>query len=169
MPGGADTFQLFQYINGVTLEEAIQSNSEIDDMAKQIVGAETDDKRKAYLIYLWICENISYDNGKEEAAKTPSEVSSGAIVAYTTRTGICFDFSCLYVAMCRAVDLNVRFIVGMAYSGSVWGDHAWNQVYYPKESRWIDVDTTFGSSGINYFDRPYFELDHKDGSIQGEW
>ena len=161
---------LTKYFNGVTLNEAVRSNSEIDDLAKEIVDSETDDEQKAYLIYLWICENIEYDNSKAaKIAKDSSEVSSGAVVAYTTRKGVCFDFSCLYVAMCRAVGLNVRFVIGLGFTGTTWGDHAWNQVYYPKEDRWIDVDTTFGSSGINYFDRPHFYLDHKDGVIQGEW
>ena len=167
---GTDRFGLIRYFNGVTLGEAVRSNAGIDDTAKQIVGEETDDKRKAYLIYLWICENLTYDNSKAAAiTKNPADVSSGAAVAFSTRKGVCFDFSCLYVAMCRAVGLKVRFIVGLGFSGDVWGDHAWNQAYYPKEDRWIDVDTTFGSSGINYFDRPYFYLDHKDGIIEGEW
>lgn len=163
-------FKLIRYINAISLDEAVNSNSEIDYTAKEIVAAETDDKQKAYLIYLWICKNIKYDNSKAAMiAHNPSEVSSGAIVAYTTRTGVCFDFSCLYVAMCRAVGLKVRFITGLGFTGTAWGDHAWNQAYYTKEDRWINVDTTFGSSGINYFDRQYFNLDHKDGIIQCEW
>ncbi len=163
-------FALVRYINGMSLEDAVQSNADIDNMARHIVGSEMDDKQKAYLIYLWICENITYDNSKAAAVvQDPADVESGAVVAYATRKGICFDFSCLYVAMCRAVDLKVRFIVGMGYSGSVWGDHAWNQAYYPKEERWINVDTTFGSTGINYFDREHFFLDHKDASVAGEW
>ena len=162
--------QLVIYFNGVTLDEAVQSNSEIDAMAQQIVGSEISDKQKAYLIYKWICENIKYDNHKAEViARAPSSVSSGAIVAFNTRTGICFDFSCLYVAMCRAVGLNVRFITGLGYTGAAWGDHAWNQVYDPDGYLWINVDTTFGSTGINYFDSPIFYVDHKDGVVRGEW
>ncbi len=167
---GLGGFPLIRYFNGVTLAEAVISNAQIDDLANEIVGTEIDDRQKAYLIYLWICGNIEYDNSKAAMiAKDPSDVESGAIVAYTTRKGVCFDFACLYVAMCRAVDVKVRFIIGIGYTGSAWGDHAWNQAYYPKEDRWIDVDTTFGSSGVNYFDRPYFYLDHEEGVIQGEW
>lgn len=165
---GNGKIQLIKYFNGVTLSEAVKSSSEIDAAAKQIVGSETDEKQKAYLIYIWICENIKYDNDKAAAlADNPSDVSSGAIVAFTTKTGVCFDYSCLYVAMCRAVGLNVRFMTGLGFTGTVWGDHAWNQVYC--ESRWLNVDTTFGSSGVNYFDKSSFYLDHKDSVIQGEW
>jgi hypothetical protein len=161
---------LIQYFNGMTLDNAVKSDSEIDSAAKEIVGKETNSKEKAYLIYRWVCKNISYDNNKAAIVATdPSRVSSGAIVAFNTRAGICFDYACLYVAMCRAVNVKVRFITGMGYSGVEWGDHAWNQVYYPAENRWISVDTTFGNSGKNYFDLADFSKDHQNAVIQGEW
>jgi hypothetical protein len=71
--------------------------------------------------------------------------------------------------MCRAVNVKVRFITGLGYSGTYWGDHAWNQVYNSAKSTWINTDTTFGSSGGNYFDNPDFNVDHKDSAVQGEW
>jgi hypothetical protein len=161
---------LTYYFNGMTLDDAVKSNSEIDNTAKEIVGKETNSKEKASLIYRWVSKNINYDYKKAAVVATnPSSVSSGAIVAFNTRTGICFDYACLYVAMCRAVDVKVRFITGMGYSGVEWGDHAWNQIYSPAENRWINVDTTFGNSGKNYFDRPDFSADHQDAVIQGEW
>ncbi len=161
---------LVRYFNGMTLEEATASSAEIDAAAREIVGTETDDRQKAYLVYMWICENLTYDNEKAVMiTQDPSRVSSGAIVAFSTRTGICFDFACLYVAMCRAVDVKVRFLTGLGYNGVEWGDHAWNQAYVSGEDVWINVDTTFGSSGVSYFDTPHFYLDHQDGIVQGEW
>jgi hypothetical protein len=161
---------LTYYFNGMTLDDAVKSDSEIDNTAKEIVGKETNSKEKAYLIYRWVSKNINYDYNKASVVATnPSSVSSGAIVAFNTRTGICFDYACLYVAMCRAVGVKVRFITGLGYSGVEWGDHAWNQIYSPDENRWINVDTTFGNSGKNYFDRPDFNADHQDAVIQGEW
>lgn len=161
---------LIRYFNGMTLDDAIKSNAEIDGTAKKIVGKETNSKEKAYLLYKWVSKSISYDDNKAEVVTTnPSRVSSGAVVAFNTRTGICFDYSCLYIAMCRAVDVKVRFITGMGFSGVEWGDHAWNQIYSPEENRWINVDTTFGNSGKNYFDRADFSADHQNAVVQGEW
>ena len=71
--------------------------------------------------------------------------------------------------MSRAAGLKVRLVTGLGYNGSSWGDHAWNQVYYPAEKRWINVDSTFGSSGLNSFDNADFAWIHKDADIQGEW
>ncbi len=169
-PDAAEKEQLIIYFNGVTLSEAVKSNAAIDAMAKQIVGTETDGMKKALLLYRWVSSNIKYDYNKAEAlAKKPTGISSGAIVAFTTKKGICFDYSCLYVAMCRATGLRVRFITGLGYTGTVWGDHAWNQVYNVANETWINVDTTFGSSGINYFNRANFNADHSKGTIHGEW
>ena len=168
--GNSNKTRLIRYINGMTLDEAVKSDSEIDAAAKKITVSKSSDKDKAYLIYKWISKNIEYDNHKAEIiAIDPSKVSSGAIVAYKTRTGICFDYACLYVAMCRAVGLKVRFITGLGFTGTNWGDHAWNQVYDSAKKAWLNVDTTFGSSGINYFGRSGFSLDHKGAVVQGEW
>ncbi len=160
---------VIQYFNGVTLDEAIKSNSEIDNAAKKIVGNEKDGRKKAKLIYTWITKNISYDYEKVELVnKEVPGVQSGSIIAYDTRKGICFDYSSLYISMCRAVGLKVRMITGLGYNGVIWGDHAWNQVYYTEGNRWMNIDTTFGVNG-NYFDKPDFNVDHKDAEIQGEW
>lgn len=169
-PGQTGKIQLIKYFNGVTLDQAVKSDAEIDTTAQNVVGSEKDDKEKAYLLYKWISKNIKYDDVKAVTiAKNPSGVSSGAIVAFHARTGVCFDYATLYVAMCRAVGLKVRFITGLGYSGTEWGDHAWNQVYDSNEDIWVDVDTTFGSSGMNYFDRLNFNLDHAKAQMQEEW
>ncbi|QAT42238.1 transglutaminase-like domain-containing protein [Aminipila luticellarii] len=161
---------VIKYFNGVTLDQAIQSNDEIDKKAKEIVGTKTNDREKAYLLYKWISRNIQYDRDKAAIiVQNPSHVDSGSVVTYEQREGICFDYSCLYISMCRAVDLKVRFVTGLAYNGSEWGDHAWNQIYDAEGKKWINVDTTFGHSGYNYFDNADFSANHKYDVIQGEW
>ncbi|MCX7841616.1 MAG: transglutaminase-like domain-containing protein [Clostridia bacterium] len=161
--------KVIEYFNGVTLDEAIKSKAEIDETAKKIVGYEKNDRKKAFLIYKWVSRNIKYDFEKAVSlGKDPRGISSGAIVAFETRKGVCFDYSCLYVAMCRAVDMKVRLVTGLAYSGMSWGDHAWNQVYSRHDNRWIDVDATFGSVA-DYFDKADFNVDHKYAQVQGEW
>lgn len=161
---------IIDYFNGVTLDEAIKSTPEIDKAVLSIVDGETVTKKKAHLIYDWISKNIDYDYEKAEKITTSQHgISSGSIVAFDSKSGICFDYSCLYISMCRAAGLKVRLITGLAYSGTMWGDHAWNQVYSEEENRWINLDATFGSSGAAYFDKDDFDVDHKFAQIQGEW
>lgn len=161
--------KVIEYFNGVTLDEAVKSNSEIDNTARKITSGETSSNKKAYKIYKWITENIDYDDAKAAMLSNNSKgISSGAVIAYNERKGVCFDYSSLFVAMCRANNLKVRLVTGLGYSGKDWGDHAWNQVWSEEESRWIDVDTTFGKQ-VNYYDRKAFSIDHKYAEVQGEW
>ncbi|MDP4181223.1 MAG: transglutaminase-like domain-containing protein [Bacillota bacterium] len=161
--------KVIEYFNGVTLDEAIKSNKQIDDTAKNLVKGENDDYNKAKKIYKWVTKNISYDYKKAEmVSNNPSGIQSGSIEAFTTGKGICFDYSCLYISMCRAVGIKVRMITGLGYSGVAWGDHAWNEAFSASKNKWINVDTTFGTMA-NYFDRANFNTDHKGAEIQGEW
>ena len=157
------------YYNGVTLEDGIKSNEEINDKAREIVKNSKNDREKAERIYAWVGSNIHYDFEKAEKALGEEGVTnSGAIVAWNTRSGICFDYACLYVAMCRAVELESRIITGEAYDGDNYGPHAWNQVYLEDEGIWVNVDSTFYLSG-NYFDNYDFEADHLNAEIVGQW
>lgn len=160
---------VIEYFNGVTLDEAVQSNPQIDATALQIVATASNGREKAYLIYKWISANICYDYDKAaQLAVDPRGIDSGAIVAFTERKGVCFDYSTLYISMCRAAGIKTRLVTGQAYSGTAWGDHAWNQVYIPEEDQWVNVDSTFGSNA-NYFDKADFYADHRYAEIQGEW
>lgn len=159
-----------KYFNGMTIDEAVRSNAEIDDTARQIVGKATDDRKKAYLLYKWVSKNIRYDFDKAEIVlKSPSRVNSGSIVTFQEKTGVCFDYSCLYVSMCRAVGVKVRLVSGLGRSGSEWGEHVWNQIYDPAEETWIDVDPTYGSAGYDYFGNDDFASSHKYDVVQAEW
>ena len=170
--GNANYWNLpvIKYFNGMTLEEAVKSTPDIDALAKEIVGNETEDKTKAYLLYQWISKNIKYDQDKAAiVAKDSFQVNSGSIVTYAERKGICFDYACLYISMAKAVDLKVRFVTGLGYGGAEWGDHAWNQVYDSASEKWLNIDTTFGSSGQNFFDPEDFSDTHKYEVVQAEW
>lgn len=157
------------YYNGVTLEDGIKSSEEINSKARELVGFSSTDIEKAKNIYSWIGSNIKYDFEKAEKALNNEDAGrSGAIVAWETRSGICFDYACLYVAMAREVGLKVRLITGDAYDGRQFGPHAWNEVYISEEDRWINLDPTFYLAG-DYFDNYDFYDDHIKDNIAGEW
>lgn len=163
------TSNIIIYYNGVTLEEGIKSTNEIDEMAKELTKGVTSDIDKARILYSWIGSNIEYDYDRAEKALNNEKVeNSGAISAFENRSGICFDYSCLYVAMARAVDLKVRLLTGAAYDGKQYGPHAWNEVYISDIESWIPVDTTFYLAG-DYFNNYDFYEDHITDSIAGEW
>jgi hypothetical protein len=157
--------------NGVTVDEGVKSNKEIDKKAIELTQNAKSDRERAKILYTWVGSNIMYD---DEKAKEVLEITdpdkmpkSGAITTFKKRTGICFDKACLYVAMCRAVHLKVKLIGGQAYDGEKYVGHAWNQVYLADEGKWINVDTTFYDGG-DYFDSSLFDK-HNAEEIAGEW
>lgn len=167
---GNYNIKVIQYFNGVTLDDAIKSTPEIDKLAVDLTKGEKNDYDKCKKIYKWITSNIKYDYEKAIIiAKDSRNTQSGTIVCYQTKKGICFDYASLFISMCKASDIKVNLVTGLGYSGMSWGDHAWNQFYSKEKERWVNVDTTFGVSGSNYFDTERFSLDHKNGRVQGEW
>lgn len=157
------------YYNGVTLDQGVTSNKKINEFARNLVNDKDTTRTKAKLIYKWIGKNIEYDHDKAmKVLNNDMNVKSGAINAFNTGKGICFDYSCLFVAMCRANNMKTRLITGQGFNGVSWVSHAWNQVYLNEEKKWINVDTTFYKGG-NYFDSTRFTMDHKQSEIAGEW
>lgn len=167
---GNYNIKVIQYFNGVTLDDAVKSSPEIDKLAVELTKGEADDYGKSKKVYEWIVNNIKYDYEKaRKIASDTRDTKSGTKICYQTKKGICFDYSSLFVSMCRTNGIKVRLVTGLGYSGLSWGDHAWNQFYCSREKRWVNVDSTFGVNGGNYFDKAKFSLDHKNAEIQGEW
>jgi transglutaminase/protease-like cytokinesis protein 3 len=159
--------------NGITIDEGIKSDENINDKAIQLTKNAKNDREKAKILYTWIGSNIKYDDDKAKEVINGKDAEdmpeSGAIPAFENKSGICFDKACLYVAMSRAVGLKVRLIGGQILedNGQYTG-HAWNQVYIKEENKWINVDTTFYEGGNYYFDSEFFD-DHKVEDVAGEW
>ncbi|EKQ56243.1 MULTISPECIES: transglutaminase-like domain-containing protein [unclassified Clostridium] len=157
--------------NGITIDEGIKSNEDIDNKAIELTKNATSDRERAKILYTWVGSNIKYDDDKANKVLYEKDYrqmpESGAITAFENRSGICFDKACLYVAMSRSINLKVRLIGGQAYDGRQYVGHAWNQVYLNDENIWINVDPTFYDGG-NYFDSNLFNK-HKVEEIVGEW
>jgi len=165
----ASSKNVIVYYNGITIDEGVKSNKKIDSFAVTLTKKANNDYKKANMIYNWIGKNIKYDSDKAKMIMDNDFKSkSGAVNAFNTRKGICFDYACLYVAMCRANNIKVRMVTGKGFNGKIWVSHAWNQVYIKEQNRWVDVDTTFYIGG-NYFDSDKFKSDHIQEGIAGEW
>lgn len=159
------------FYNGMTIDDGIKSNEEIDSKAIKLTQSAKSDRERAKILYTWIGSNIKYDDDKAREVLSDGDIKKmpkgGAIAAFESRSGICFDKACLYVAMTRAINLKVRLIGGQAYDGEQYVGHAWNQVYLNDENVWVNVDTTFYTGG-NYFDSNLFNK-HNAEEIAGEW
>lgn len=155
--------------NGVTIEDGIKSNSDIEEFAVELTKNTRSDRDKVKKFYTWISSNISYDYEKAGNIMEENYVNdSGSITAFNSRKGVCFDYACLFVSFCRAVDIKSKIVTGQGFTGTQWAPHAWNEVYLEDEDKWINIDTTFAVSGY-YFDSYNFDKDHIKESVIGEW
>ena len=125
-----------------------------------------DDNEKAKILYEWIGRNIEYDDEKAKRILNNDFRLNLVLLQLLLKERYLFDYSCLYIAMCRAVDLDVRLITGEGFNGISWVSHAWNQVYV--NNQWINVDTTFYKGG-NYYNSSRFNMDHRNASLEAEW
>lgn len=111
----------------------IQSDDpEIKGKAKEIIGGTKNGQEAAKRILDWVYRNIE----KRATASVPS-----AVEVLKTKEGDCNEHSILYAALCRAVGIPTKVVVGLVYLNDAFYYHAWNKVYL---GEWIPVDPTFG-------------------------
>lgn len=100
--------------------------------------------QKLDAIYKYVVRNYSYDYDK---AKTlTSSTTEMAYIPdieeiYDDETGICYDISVLMASMLRSVDIPAEVVTGYTPNATTY--HAWNNVYYEKQSKWKVIDATY--------------------------
>ncbi len=155
--------------NGVTIDEATMRNKEIEEFAFSSVHGINNSYNRAKKFYEDVIDIMDYDNEKsEDILNNDFSNLSGAISAFETKKGICFDYASLYSVLAEIVGLPTRIVVGKGFDGNSWINHAWNEVYIDEIGKWIQLDTTFGETG-NYFDVENFGQDHKKERIIWEF
>jgi hypothetical protein len=131
-------------------------NSKAVQASFEIVEGSINDLERVSMIYEWVIKNIDYDYDKlEEARKT--FLIPDVDLTYTSKKGICFDYSSLMCAMLRPLNIPTKLVTGYVDQGY----HAWVEVYI-EDIGWIDpeiyfeskiwklMDPTFGSTNFSY-------------------
>ncbi|OGO83058.1 MAG: hypothetical protein A2Y18_07050 [Clostridiales bacterium GWD2_32_19] len=112
-------------------------DSEAVELAKKLTEDADTDEEKAKAIYKYIVKNIEYDRNKIKTID--SSYVPDIDETLEDGTGICYDYSSLYAAMLRSVDVKAKLVKGN--SKLIDGYHAWNEVYL--DGKWVIVDTTY--------------------------
>lgn len=91
-----------------------------------------------------IFEDFKYTPGATTILSTPFDV-------YTSREGVCQDFTNLFICMCRLLSIPSRYRMGYIYTGKDYknkaqsdASHAWIEVYLPYLG-WRGFDPTNGT------------------------
>jgi len=118
--------------------------------AQAAAGSETNPYLQAGLIYDYVAAHLTYQSNNSV---------QGALATLQRGGGECGDYSAVFVAMCRAVGIPARPVVGfMATSGP--NHHVWAE-FYLQNIGWVPVDATFGDQGDTADDRYFASLDNQ--------
>lgn len=130
-------------------QERIDStDDEIISKAKELTEDIASDYNKAKAIFEFINVNMQYDTSSAYSNK-------GSISAFKNMKGVCEEFTTLYVAMCRAVNIPSRAVEGywIQYEEkeNESGDkikekqlinHVWPEIYL-QDFGWVPVEPTY--------------------------
>lgn len=122
-----------------TSEVQFSKGDTVSAKAAELCKNAKTDETKVIAIYNYMASRYTYDN------KLANEITSGKITKYIPdtaatlkgTTGICYDFSSLFAAMCRSQGIPCALTKG--YAGSSY--HAWNKVNL--NGKWYQIDLTY--------------------------
>lgn len=104
------------------------------ELADEICTDCNNDSEKVDEIYNWITTNFEYDYGYNPVVQYFSVHRT-----LDSRTGICYDFSHLFAALCRSQNIPCYVVDGAPYD-STMDCHTWNRVFF--DGSWWEVDIT---------------------------
>jgi hypothetical protein len=104
--------------------------------AKRAVGKETDARRAAARLSRFVFSTLE---------KKSSEINeTTALEILQSGSGDCSEHALLFVTLCRSVGIPARRCSGYCCIGTIWGAHAWAEVW---TGEWIGVDPTTDDVG----------------------
>ena len=160
----------------------IQVPDTVAAKSDEIVGNETDDYTKVFLLYQWVAENIYYDY---DAYYNPDLRTINTATVLDQRRGVCAGYAALLRDLILAQGIPAIYCSNLSLNNSSYAltasggeGHAHTEVYV--DGRWIVMDATWDSNneyrrgsylteapnGFYYFDitPEAFALDHKTTS-----
>jgi len=134
-------------------------HEEVIDLARRAIGDTEDAAEAARRIEAFVGEYV------ENRSLSVGYASAAEVAA--SRQGDCSEFAVLTAAMCRAVGIPARVIVGVAYVDDFggyrgFGGHAWTQAYVG--DRWIGLDASFKGGGRGGYDAGHIALAAGNGN-----
>jgi len=124
------------------------NNPIIQELSERIAESSSNDESYARLAFQVVRERVKL--------KTHLDVRLGAAEAARTKEGDCDEHADLFIALCRAVKIPSRRVVGHYFRGGPEPEpHAWSEVYL-EDKGWVPVDPALSSFGIlseKYFSR----------------
>lgn len=156
--------------NDVTNTSYLGSGEQIlKEASNQITSGCSTDYDKVKAIYLWVSKNILYT----------MDSSGDSLEVYNSKKAVCYGYSNLVTALCRAQGIKCYTVCGGSiigasylqedpgdrYTGEGVGAHAWNAYYI--DGKWRYCDATWAGGNLIWFAvaSNYFSLRHYNLTI----
>ena len=126
-----------------------KKDSSIDELANYFLLKEASELEKARMIYIWLAENINYDDHGYNSKQFGDNSAEGVI---KNKLAVCEGFANLYVSLGEKLGLKIIKVTGLAKGYDYEGDsydnvedasnHAWNAINI--DGVWKIFDATWG-------------------------
>ncbi len=108
----------------------------VRETAAEVVDGETDARKAALRLARFVYESLD--------KQSPAVAQADAVQILNEGCGDCSEHCLLFVTLCRAVGIPARRCSGYVLIGSMWGAHAWAEIW---TGEWIGADPTTGEVG----------------------
>lgn len=108
-------------------------SDELSALATSIIGNLPSNYQCVATIRSWVHQNVRNESGSSNSFTT-------ALETLNTRRGVCRDFAHLGIALCRAINVPARMVVGFLHQLQPMDLHAWFEAYIG--GRWYTFDAT---------------------------
>ena len=108
-------------------------SDQLSVLAASIVEDATRNYLEVARIRTWIHHHITYEAGSSNA-------STSALETLNMKRGVCRDFAHLGIALCRAINVPARMVVGFLHQLKPMDLHAWFEAFIG--GRWFTFDAT---------------------------
>lgn len=108
-------------------------SDELGDLAQEIAGSAAPGYDQVEAIRVWIHDNVEYRYGTSNSQTSAADTAE-------QRVGVCRDYTHLGIALCRALNIPARMVVGYLYQLDPMDLHAWFEAYVG--GRWYTFDAT---------------------------
>jgi len=103
---------------------------------REVVGEERDARKAAVKLARFVYTRLD--------KHSPKLGQAGAVQILKECRGDCSEHGLLFVTLCRAAGIPARACSGYVCIGSIWGGHAWAEIW---TGQWIGADPTTGDVG----------------------
>ena len=113
-------------------------HEDVQKAARGVIQGETDAKKAVAKLSEYVFTRL-----KKQSGPVPDAT---AVEILRDKMGDCSEHALLFVALCRAVGIPARRCQGFVCVGSLWGGHAWAEVWV---GAWMGVDPTTNDVGTS--------------------